>query len=162
MEVINGVKTGRHLHHYLNPRCTVSNKAAFIHCLTNERLSDFHTFPEIAEELIRFIGPSKIVAHNANFDRRMINNELERCGWCPFPKIQFIDTLEIARFLYKDMKSHTQDALCKRFKIDNLHRVSTGIHSAMEDVSQLYHIMCRMKKDLAINLLEAEDFCKGE
>ena len=41
----------------------------------------------------------------------------------PFPENRFIDTLKIARFLFPKVPNN-QDALCKRFDINNYNRLS--------------------------------------
>ena len=144
LETVCGVKTGRKLHFFLNPVTQVSKKAAEIHGLTNEKLEKFPKFFEVAENIINFIGEGNIVAHNAKFDRRMLNNELIRCDKKTFPENRFIDTLKIARFLFPKVPNN-QDALCKRFDINNYNRLKTGIHSAMEDTIMLYFIYQKMK-----------------
>ena len=147
IELIDGVKTGRRLHHFFNPVIKISRRASEIHGITNEKLIDAPLFADKVEDLIRFIGHGTIIAHNAKFDQRMLNNELCRLGWQPYPDDRFIDTLAIARFLYPGEKNN-QDALCARFKVDNHNRVTTGIHSAYEDTIQLYHVYCKLSNEL--------------
>lgn len=147
LELIDGIKTGRRLHYFLNPKIKISKRASEIHGITNEKLVDAPTFADVAEDMIRFIGHGTLIAHNAKFDQRMLNNELESIGWAPYPDDRFIDTLDIARFLYPDKKNN-QDALCARFNVDNHNRVTTGIHSAYEDTIQLYHVYGKLCSEL--------------
>ena len=151
LEMIDGVKTGRNYHKFLNPNRVISKKAMQIHRITNEKVKDCPLFKDIVEEIIKFIGSATIIAHNAKFDRRMLNNELKRCDWEEYSESRFIDTLEIARYLFPDEKN-SQDHLCKRFEIDNWNRVTTGIHSAMEDTAHLYLIY----KELTLLLKEKD------
>lgn len=148
IELIDGIKTGRRMHKFLNPGIKISKRASEIHGITNEKLVDAPFFKEIVEDMIRFIGNGTIVAHNAKFDQRMLNNELNCLGWNPYPDDRFIDTLDIARFLYPGQKCD-QNSLCSRFNIDNHNRVSTGIHSAYEDTIHLYHVYGKMCKELS-------------
>ena len=147
IELIDGVKTGRRLHKFFNPEIKISKRASEIHGITNEKLIDAPLFKDTVEDLIRFIGHGTIIAHNAKFDQRMLNNELRRTGWEPYEDDRFIDTLAISRFLFPGEKNN-QDALCARFKIDNHNRVTTGIHSAYEDTIQLYHVYCKLSVEL--------------
>lgn len=147
LELIDGIKTGRKFHRFLNPKVNITQKAVEIHRITNETVKDQPTFDQVAEDIIKFIGDGSIIAHNAGFDRRMLNNELRRCGWELYPEKRFIDTLEISRYLFPNEKN-TQDALCERFKIDNKHRVESGIHSAVEDTAHLYQIYQELSKIL--------------
>ncbi len=147
LELVDGIKTGRKFHSFLNPKVNITKKAVEIHRITNETVKDQPTFEKIAEDVIRFIGDGTIIAHNAGFDRRMLNNELHRYGWEPYPEKRFIDTLEISRYLFPKEKN-SQDALCQRFGIDNKHRVASGIHSAVEDTAHLYKIYQELSKIL--------------
>lgn len=157
LEMIDGVKTGRRFHQFLNPEINITKKAISIHNITNEKIENCPKFKEIAEKLISFIGDSVIIAHNSKFDMRMLNNELERSGWEKYSPTRFIDTLEIARYLYPSQKN-TQDALCERFKIDNTTRTETGIHSAIEDTAHLYLIYQNLVSILKEKNLTPYDF----
>lgn len=147
IELIDGIKTGRRMHKFLNPGIKISKKAVEIHGITNEKLVDAPPFKDIVEDMIRFIGNGTIIAHNAKFDQRMLNNELNSLGWESYNDDRFIDTLDIARFLYPGQKCD-QNSLCSRFNVDNHNRVSTGIHSAYEDTIHLYHVYGKMCKEL--------------
>jgi len=157
IELIEGIKTGRRFHKFLNPEINITKKAIEIHKITNEKVEGCPKFSEIAEGLIKFIGDATIIAHNSNFDMRMLNNELERSGWQKYDKTRFIDTLEIARFLFPSEKNN-QDALCKRFNINNSTREETGIHSAAEDTALLYLIYMQMVSMLEEKNLTPYDF----
>jgi len=157
LEMIDGIKTGRRFHKFLNPEIKITKKAMEIHKITNERVEQCEKFHEIAEGLIRFIGDSTIIAHNSKFDMRMLNNELERCGWQKYEPTRFIDTLEIARYLFPKQKNN-QDALCERFNINNSTRSTTGIHSAIEDTALLYLVYQEMIPLLKEKNLTPYDF----
>ena len=157
LELIEGIKTGRKIHFFLNPEKKMSKRAVEIHKITNEKVKNCSVFKEKAEEIIKFIGDSKIVAHNARFDMRMLNNELVNADWEMYPWDRFVDTLEIARYLYPKEKND-QNSLCKRFDIDNLNRVETGIHSALEDTIHLYFIYKNLKKGLTSKNLTPYDY----
>lgn len=157
LELVDGIKTGRRFHKFINPETSISKKAIEIHKITNEKVESCPKFGEIAESLIKFIGDATIIAHNSKFDMRMINNELERCGWQKYDPTRFIDTLEIARYLFPEAKN-SQDALCERFKIDNTVRKETGIHSAAEDTAHLYLIYKELSSLLEKKMLTPYDF----
>tara|TARA_R110000851_G_scaffold179753_1_gene326914 strand:+ start:888 stop:1835 length:948 start_codon:yes stop_codon:yes gene_type:complete len=159
LEMIDGIKTGRRFHKFLNPEIRITKKAQEIHKITNEKLENCEKFPEIVKSLISFIGDATIIAHNSKFDMRMLNNELERCGWEKYNPVRFIDTLEIARYLFPKEKNN-QDALCERFNINNSTRSATGIHSAVEDTALLYLIYQKMSDMLKEKNLTPYDFKK--
>lgn len=145
IEMIDGVKTGRNFHSFFNPLVNITKKAEEIHRITNEKLEDYPIFKQKVVDIVSFIGNAQIVAHNSNFDMRMLNNELERAGWESYQKTRFIDTLAIARNLFPRC-SNSQDSLCKRFNLDNNNRLKTGIHSAKEDTELLYIIYQKLKE----------------
>ena len=159
IELVDGIKTGRRYHKFINPEINITKKATQIHKITNERLKDCVKFPEIAEDIIKFIGNATIIAHNAIFDMRMLNNELISCGWEKYSKNRFIDTLEISRYLFPKQKNN-QDALCERFNIENHNRVNTGIHSAAEDTALLFLVYKELEKLLLEKKLTPYDFRK--
>lgn len=147
IELIDGIKTGRRLHKFLNPEFNIPKKAIEVHGITNERIADAPLFKDVVEDIITFIGHGTIIAHNARFDQRMLNNELERLGWEPYGNERFIDTLAMAKSLYPG-ESCKQDALCARFNINNIMREKTKLHSAYEDTVVLYHIYGKLCEEL--------------
>ncbi len=150
VELINHVSTGRVFHKYLNPQLTgeMPEEAYRVHGLTTEFLSDKPLFSEIIDELLDFIGESKIVIHNAKFDTKFLNHEIKRMEverpdkyhQLPLKEIsetKTIDTLVIAKGLYPG-KSVSLDSLCLKFGIDTKKRVK---HDALLDsqiLSEVY------------------------
>ena len=139
LELVNGIYTGVHIHYYINPIIKSSEAAEKVHNLSCERLRGEPIFEQLAESIISFIGHSQIIAHNANFDMRMLNNELQRAGWMPYPESRFIDTLKLAKEQFPGEKN-SLDALCTRFQIDNRARAETGNHNAYDDTLLLYEV----------------------
>lgn len=140
-EIINDNKTDNYLHFYFNPEMIVPEEAVKIHGITDDFLKDKPLFKDKYQEIIDFISDSNLIAHNASFDRRMLNNEFRRIGKNILPKHDFIDTLKAARYLYPKEKNN-QDALCQRF---NLLDDKRGNHSAKQDVELLYEIYINLK-----------------
>ncbi|KEC56068.1 DNA polymerase III subunit epsilon [Bartonella koehlerae] len=134
IEMVNRYLTGRRFHVYLNPQgVIISDEVVAVHGLTNERLKNEKKFSDIADEFLEFINGATIIAHNANFDIGFLNAELIRVNK---PLISFdnvIDTLAMARRKFP-MVPNSLDVLCKRFGIDNSHRV---LHGALLDAEIL-------------------------
>ena len=141
-EILDDVKTNNYLHFYFNPQVKVPEEVVKIHNLDNEFLRNKPLFKDKCKEILDFIGDSDLIAHNASFDRRMLNNELIRLKENIFPKHNFIDTIKIARYLYPGEKNN-QDILCQRF---NLLANKRKVHSAKQDVELLYEIYAKMLK----------------
>lgn len=136
VELLNHVPTGRNFHKYLNPEMEISADAAAVHGITNEKVAKAPLFAEIAGEFLEFIGESKLVIHNADFDLGFLNAELGRIGFPALPKNRAIDTVHLARRKFPGAPA-SLDALCKRFEIDNSHR---ALHGALLDSDLLAHV----------------------
>ncbi len=125
VELVNYTPTGNEFHKYLNPEREMSEGAYRVSGLSDDFLKDKPYFKEIANDLIGFIGNSKIVAHNAPFDIGFLNNELKICKKKQIEFDSVIDTLALARKKFPGAQA-SLDALCKRFEIDNSKRVKHG------------------------------------
>jgi DNA polymerase-3 subunit epsilon len=153
IETIEGIKTGRYIHFFVNPDCENTKKAYEIHRLTKESLSSHPKFWQIAHKIATFVGTSSMMAHNAKFDMGMLNRGMIKGGLRPYPPERFICTKKMANTLFPGERAG-QDPLCHKFGVDNFNRETTGIHSAIEDTVQLYHIFRGM-----IPLLEKKNLC---
>ena len=130
VEMINKSLTGEKFHTYINPQRDVPEGAVKIHGITTDFLKDKKPFPDIVGEFMEFIGEDTVlVAHNATFDMKFINWELENAGHPILPQARFKDTLAIARIKFPGA-ANSLDALCKRFGIDNSNR---ALHGALLD-----------------------------
>lgn len=137
VELHERVPTGRFLHFHVNPGRPMPAEAEAIHGLSDAFLSDKPPFAEKAAELTAFLADAVIVAHNASFDMRFLNFELERCGHPRLDGGRVIDTLELARKRFPGAK-HSLDALCQRFGIDRSARVLHGALIDSELLAEVY------------------------
>jgi DNA polymerase III subunit epsilon len=136
VEVIDLLPTGNTFRRYVNPERDVPEEVVRITGLTTEFLSDKPLFAEIVEDFMNFIGDSKLVAHNARFDRDFVNVELTRLKREPFEEKRFIDTLLIARKKFPGAYN-SLDALCKRFSVSLSGR---SLHGALLDAKLLAEV----------------------
>jgi len=137
VELINHVATEKDFHVYLNPLRDVPEDVVKIHGLTAEFLADKPTFPEIADDLLDFIGDADIIIHNASFDMGFINNELELANKKLITMNRVIDTLAIAKRMFPG-DSKSLDALCRKFGIDNSSRTKHGALLDAELLAEVY------------------------
>lgn len=133
IELYDRVPTGRQLHFYVNPGRPMPADAEAVHGLSDAFLADKPGFKAKAAELMLFLSDAVLVAHNASFDLRFLNGELERCGMAPLDGGRVVDTLDLARKRFPGGK-HSLDALCQRFGIDRSQRV---VHGALIDADLL-------------------------
>jgi len=86
IELIHHVPTGRKFHRYVNPERDMPNDALAVHGITAEFLASQPPFAAIADELLTFIGPDRLVIHNAEFDIAFLNAELARLSHEPYER----------------------------------------------------------------------------
>ena len=150
IELINHIPTGNTFHCYLNPLLEgeMPIESFKVHGLSVDFLSDKPLFSEIIENLIMFIGDSKLIIHNAKFDIGFINHEIQgleisnfdtynKLPYKEIPSEKIIDTLEIAKKLYPG-KSVSLDSLCIKFGIDNKRKGKHGALIDSEILSEVY------------------------
>lgn len=137
VELIERMPTGRSIHFYCNPGRTMPAEAEAIHGLSDEFLRDKPRFMEKAGELLEFLGDAVLVAHNAQFDMRFLNFELQKAARGPIDAGRVVDTLDLARKRFPGAK-HSLDALCQRFSIDRSARVLHGALIDAELLSDVY------------------------
>ena len=150
IELVNHIPTGNTFHCYLNPLLEgeMPIESFKVHGLSVDFLSDKPLFSEIIENLLIFIGDSKLIIHNAKFDIGFINHEILRLEDSDFdvydklpfkelPSEKIIDTLEIAKQIYPG-KSVSLDSLCIKFGIDNKRKGKHGALIDSEVLSEVY------------------------
>jgi DNA polymerase-3 subunit epsilon len=125
VELMNHVATGRTYHQYLNPERDMPAEALAVHGLTAAFLADKPTFRETAGAFLDFVGDAPLIIHNAAFDIRFLDTELERCGRPRLGPARARCTLEMARGRFPGA-ANTLDALCRRFAVDTSAREKHG------------------------------------
>jgi DNA polymerase III subunit epsilon len=131
------IPTGETYHVYINPERDMPQGAFDVHGLSAEFLKDKPTFSEVVADFRDFCGDMNLVAHNAEFDMKFINHEMEGLGFSPYPAKRAVDTLAIARRKFPGA-SNTLDALCKRFSVDNSNRIKHGALLDAELLADVY------------------------
>lgn len=137
VELFNHLPTGQTFHQYLNPQRMMPKEAFQVHGLGDDFLRDKPLFRSIARAFLDFIGDAKLVIHNAAFDMKFLNAELEQAGLPTLPWARAIDTLAIARARFPGSPA-TLDALCRRFGVDNSRREKHGALLDSEILAEVY------------------------
>ena len=137
VEMINHVRTRENFHVYLNPERDMPEEAFKVHGLSEEFLSDKPLFAAVAQSFVDFIGDSRLVIHNADFDMRFLNWELQMLGYPTMPKERALDTVAMARKRFPGSPV-SLDALCRRFGIDNSKRDKHGALLDAELLADVY------------------------
>lgn len=137
VELLNHMPTGRTYHQYINPERMMPKEAFEVHGLGDDFLRKQPVFKAIAREFIEFIGDSTLVIHNASFDMKFLNAELQTLGHPGLPMSQSLDTVAVARKKFPGAPA-SLDALCRRFGIDNSSREKHGALLDSELLAEVY------------------------
>ena len=135
IELIDGVVTNNNLHIYFNPERDIPEESFKIHGLSLEFLKDKPLFRAEADRILKYLEGAILVAHNAPFDMRFLDAELQMVGKARL-KNEVIDSLMIAKNKFPGQKN-SLDALCKRFNIDSSRRI---LHGALLDAELLVEV----------------------
>lgn len=159
VEMVNRTLTGNHLHLYLNPDRDSDPEALAVHGLTTEFLSGHPRFEDVVDQFVEFVRDAEIIIHNAAFDCRFLNAELERVG---LPKVhelceKITDSLLYARELHPG-KRNSLDALCERYGISNAHRT---LHGALLDSELLADVWLAMTRGQDALIMDFEEDDRG-
>lgn len=136
VEIVDKVRTGNFFHTYVNPRREMPQEAFEVHGISTEFLQDKPIFDHVVYKFLDFIKDAKLVIHNAAFDTKFLNHELNIIGLETIKKDNVIDTLVIARSKFPG-SPNSLDALCKRFGIDLSKRQK---HGALLDTELLVDV----------------------
>ena len=157
VELHNHMPTGRVYHQYINPQRDMPEGAFAVHGLSSEFLSDKPVFKDIATAFLAFVGDAKLVIHNASFDMKFLNAELQWISLQPLPYAQAIDTLELARRKFPGAQN-SLDALCRRFGVDNSAREKHGALLDSEILAEVYlELIGGRQPDFALNVVGGTD-----
>ena len=136
VELVNHVATGKSFHQYVNPQRPMPDEAFRVHGLSDEFLADQPVMSDVMADFIEFIGDAPLIIHNADFDMRFINAELNLLDETPLQMARAVDTVRLAREKFPGAPA-SLDALCKRFGIDNSSR---SLHGALLDAQLLAEV----------------------
>ena len=150
VELFNHLPTGRTYHQYIYPERGMPAGAFEVHGIGHDiletpgkpvpggvTLRDKPVFARIGQAFLDFVGDAQLVIHNAAFDMKFLNFELERCGLPGLPFSRATDTLAIARTKFPGSPA-SLDALCRRFAIDNSMREKHGALLDSEILAEVY------------------------
>ncbi|MBQ9009953.1 MAG: PHP domain-containing protein, partial [Clostridia bacterium] len=117
------------LSRFVNPCMPIPPEVSALTHITDSMVRDAETADKEIPRLLEFIGDAPFAAHNAKFDYAFLTEECKRLGI--EISLPVIDTLEFARRLYPDMRSHKLGAVCKHLGVSlkNAHRAVHDAHA---------------------------------
>jgi DNA polymerase-3 subunit epsilon len=110
--------------------------------ITNQMLSSAPSIAEVMQKFASFMAQHHLVAHNASFDSRFLDAELQRIN--QQRSQEFACSMLISRRMYPDSPSHSLETLVrfKDLKTDGVH------HRALADAEMTGHLWISMVNDL--------------
>ncbi|MFE8695146.1 PolC-type DNA polymerase III [Cytobacillus sp. FJAT-53684] len=136
---------------FANPHHPLSATTINLTGITDDLVENAPEVEEVLQKFHDWAGDAILVAHNASFDMGFLNVGYKKIdlGKAANP---VIDTLELARFLYSDMKNHRLNTLAKKFDIE-----LTQHHRAIYDAEATGYLLLKMLKDATEKGIEYHD-----
>lgn len=126
---------------FANPHRKLSQQIIELTHITDDMLKDAPEIDDVIKRFLTFIDGSVLVAHNARFDMGFLQEAVKRLGEEPVQN-PVIDTLELARFLFPNLKNHRLNTLAAQLnvKLEQHHR-------AIYDAEATGHILWKMLEE---------------
>lgn len=142
VELVERQLTGRTFHRLVNPGRAIPEASSNIHGITNEQVAQQPRFAGLAAEFLDFVRGAELLAHNLEFDRGFLDEELRRAGREErLEKLCSLTcTLKMARARYPTQRNNL-DALSFRLGVAS---GSRGYHDALEDARLTAGVWLRM------------------
>jgi len=128
---------------FANPHHRLSATTINLTGIIDEMVQDAPEIDIVLRKFAEWTGDGILVAHNASFDVGFINVGYQKAG-LPKSTNPVIDTLELGRFLYPELKNHRLNTLAKKFDIE-----LTQHHRAIYDAEATGYLVLKMLKDAA-------------
>ena len=129
---------------FVNPNTSIPKKITELTSITDSMVRDALPFEKQIDDFIAFCKGCVMVAHNASFDMGFMKKESQACGRCF--DLPYLDTLILARCMYKHLPNHKLDTLCKHLNVINAHH-----HRAVDDAEATAQAFVKMLDELKSN-----------
>lgn len=126
----------------MNPGFRIDGFISSYTGISNVMLKSAPDCSSVTREFASFVGNHNLVAHNASFDRKFLDNEMALAG-CAYSGA-FACSMLAARRLYQNAPDHKLGTLVryKRLPTDGV------FHRALADAEMTAHLWLRMLEDL--------------
>ena len=119
------------LHLLIDPQKPLTNITKKVTGIRESDLRGRPTIQKVLPVILNFLSGKILIAHNANFDCRVLKYACEKCNLVADYSM-FIDSLKIARHLFPG-QSNSLTALKQRFNVNmKAHRAKEDVYSTLE------------------------------
>lgn len=136
---------------FANPHHRLSATTINLTGITDDMVQNAPETSEVFQRFHDWAQDAVLVAHNASFDMGFLNVGYKNIG-IGKAKNPVIDTLELGRFLYPELKNHRLNTLTKKFDIE-----LTQHHRAIYDAEATGYLLLKMLKDAQEKGIEYHD-----
>ncbi|RDW19515.1 PolC-type DNA polymerase III [Oceanobacillus arenosus] len=127
---------------FANPHHPLSDTTIELTGITDDMVKDAPEVDEVIRDFHEWMGDDILVAHNASFDMGFLNQALSRINYDNAVN-PVVDTLELARFLFPELKNHRLNTLCKHLDIE-----LTQHHRAIYDAEATGYLLWKLVQKL--------------
>lgn len=140
----------------VNPEKPIQPFVVQLTGISDKMLRNAPKFHEIAKQIVEITKDCVLVAHNANFDYRILRNEFQRLGYDY--KKDTLCTVELSRKLIPDQDSYSLGKLCRGLGIptSDRHRANGDTIATVKLFKLLLH------KDVEKNIIKANIKTEGK
>ncbi|WP_010530660.1 PolC-type DNA polymerase III [Lentibacillus jeotgali] len=127
---------------FANPHHPLSQTTIDLTGITDDMVKDAPEIDKVLKDFHEWMEDSILVAHNASFDIGFLNQGFQRIDYDKTAN-PVIDTLELSRFLYPELKNHRLNTMCKHLDIE-----LTQHHRAIYDAEATGYLLWKLVQGL--------------
>src|SRR5699024_1420337 len=127
---------------FANPHQPLSQTTTDLTGITDDMVKDAPEVDDVLKDFHQWMNDSILVAHNASFDIGFLNQGCQKIGYDKIVN-PVIDTLELSRFLYPELRNHRLNTMCKHLDIE-----LTQHHRAIYDAEATGYLLWKLVKGL--------------
>ena len=118
-------------HALVNPETPIPIFISQLTGISDQMVRHAPKFGEIAADFLNFIGDSVLVAHNAHFDLRFLNHEIDRMYKAYRVANAHLCTVQLSRKLLPHIENHRLNTVAAHYSVSlvNHHRASDDAHA---------------------------------
>jgi DNA polymerase III epsilon subunit-like protein len=138
----------------LNPGIQIPPFISAIHGIYDKDVVDKPLFEDISSDLEAFLDGHILVAHNASVERRVLRLKLPK-----YRPPAILDTLKLAKAVYKQSPKHGLDQVIELCRLDSLlaQLARYRRHTAYYDATATAHAFIRMIQESSPGIVTLED-----
>jgi len=126
----------------MNPGVHIPHNIQALTGITNEMVKKAPSVGVVMKEAVSFAGGHQLVAHNAAFDKRFWDAELQKIKLRR--QQEFICSLLLSRRLFPEAPNHQLGTLTKMLRLPDTGRS----HRALADAEVTAHLLLRIQQEL--------------